>query len=147
MNKKFLISWGAVFVVWFVGSFLVHGLMLGETYAELTNMMRPEAEAEALFHFMLLAHVLMAGAFVWIYQRGHEDKPWMAQGLRYGIAIALLAPIPTFMIYYVVQQTPGMLAVKQSIGDSVVVIVVALVVAFLNKAPAAAAAPSSPTDY
>ena len=147
MNKKFLISWGAVFVVWFVGSFLVHVLMLGETYDGLTNMMRPEAEAEALFHFMLLAHVLMAGAFVWIYQRGHEDKPWMAQGLRYGIAIALLAPIPTFMIYYVVQQTPGLLAVKQSIGDSVVVIVVALVVAFLNKAPAAAAAPSSPTDY
>jgi len=146
MNKKFLISWLVVFVVWFVGSFLVHVLMLGETYAGLTNMMRPEAEAQELFHFMFLAHVLMAGAFVWIYQRGNEDKPWMEQGLRYGIAIALLAPIPTFMIYYVVQQTPGMLAVKQSIGDSVVVIVVALVVAFLNKAPAAAA-PTTPTDY
>ena len=145
MNKKFFISWAVVFVVWFVGSFLVHVLMLGETYAGLTNMMRPEAESEALFHFMVLAHVLMAGAFVWIYQRGNEDKPWMEQGLRYGIAIALLAPIPTFMIYYVVQQTPGMLAIKQSIGDSVVVIVVALVVAFLNKAPATVA-PTSPAD-
>ena len=146
MNKKFLISWLVVFVVWMVCSFLVHVLWLGETYAGLTNMMRSDAEAQELFHFMLLAHVLMAGAFVWIYQRGNEDKPWMEQGLRYGIAIALLAPIPTFMIYYVVQQTPGMLAVKQSIGDSVVVIVLALVVAFLNKTPAAAA-PSSPTDY
>ncbi len=147
MNKKFMISWVVAFVVWMVGDFLLHGLILGETYAGLTNMMRPEAEAQALFHFMLLAHVLMAGAFVWIYQFGNEDKPWMQQGLRYGIAVALLAPVPTFMIYYVVQQTPGMLAVTQSIGDSVIVIVVALVVAFLNKAPAAAAAPSSPTDY
>ncbi len=133
MNKKFLISWVVAFVVWMAGSFLVHVLWLGETYAGMTNMMRPEAEAQALFHFMLLAHVLMAAAFVWIYQRGCEDKPWMEQGLRFGIAIAVLAPIPTFMIYYTVQQTPGMLAVQQSIGDSVVVIVLALVVAFLNK--------------
>ena len=86
-----------------------------------------------MMHFMLLAHVLMAGAFVWIYQRGNEDKPWVQQGLRFGIAIALFAPIPTFMIYYTVQQTPAALAIRQSIGDSVVVIVVALVAAFLNK--------------
>ncbi len=146
MNKKFLISWVVVFVVWMVASFLVHGLWLSETYASLTNMMRPEAEAQGLFHFMIIAHVLMAGAFVWIYQRGQEDKPWMAQGLRFGAAVALLAPIPTFMIYYVVQQTPGMLAVQQSIGDSIVVLIVGVLVAFLNKAPEAAAPASVETD-
>ena len=140
MNKKFVISWVAVFVVWMVASMLVHGIWLGETYAAMTNMMRPDAEQQGLMHFMLIAHVLMAGAFVWIYQRGQEDKPWMAQGLRFGVAIALLAPIPTFMIYYTVQQTPGMLAVQQSIGDSIVVVVLGLLVAFLNKAPEAAAA-------
>lgn len=133
MDKKFLISTVAVFVVWMVGSFLVHGLWLGPTYATMTNMMRPDADQQAMMHFMLIAHVLMAGAFVWIYQRGNEDKPWLQQGLRFGIAIALLAPIPTFMIYYTVQQTPAALAINQSIGDSVVVIVVALVAAFLNK--------------
>ncbi len=144
MNKKFLISWVAVFVVWMVGGMLVHGIWLGETYEAMTNMMRPMDEQEGLMHFMLIAHALMAAAFVWIYQRGQEDKPWMAQGLRFGVAIALLAPIPTFMIYYTVQQTPGMLAVQQSIGDSIVVVVVGLLVAFLNKTPeAAAAAPAS----
>ena len=133
MDKKFLMSTVAVFVVWMIGSFLVHGLWLTSTYETLTNMMRPLEEQESLFHFMLIAHLLMAAAFVWIYQRGNEDKPWMQQGLRFGIAIAILAPIPTFMIYYTVQQTPGMLAVQQSIGDSVTVIVVGLVTAFLNR--------------
>lgn len=133
MNKKFLISWVVVFVVWMVGSFLVHGLWLSDTYLAMTNMMRPAEEQEGLIHFMLLAHVMMAGAFVWIYQRGNEDKPWLPQGLRFGVAVALFAPIPTFMIYYVVQQTPGALAVKQMVGDSLVVVIVALVAAFLNK--------------
>ena len=133
MDKKFLISTAAVFVVWMIGSFLVHGLWLGTSYEALGDMMRPAEEQEALFHFMLIAHVLMAGAFVWIYQRGNEDKPWLQQGLRFGIAIALMAPIPTFMIYYSVQKTPAALAISQSVGDSVVVIAVALVAAFVNK--------------
>ncbi len=136
MNKKFLISWIAVFVVWMIGSMLVHGIWLGPTYEGLADMMRPMEEQEALMHFMLIAHVLMAGAFIWIYERGREDKPWMQQGLRFGIAIAVLAPIPTFMIYYTVQQTPGMLAVQQSIGDTIVVVVVALVAAFLSRSDA-----------
>lgn len=136
MNKKFLISWVVAFVVWMIGSFAVHGAWLGETYAGMTNMMRPEEEQMGLFHLMLLAHVLMAGAFVWIYQRGVEDKPWVQQGVRFAIAVALLAPIPVYTIYYVVQQTPGMLAVQQSVGDSVVLVVVGLVTAFLNRSPA-----------
>jgi len=138
MNKKFAISWVAVFVVWMAGSFAVHGAWLSDLYGTLPNIMRTEAESQALFHLMLLAHIVMAGAFVWIYQRGAEDKPWLPQGLRFGIAIALLAPIPMFTIYYVVQQIPGALAVRQSIGDSLVVIVVALVAAFVNRDSAGA---------
>jgi len=133
MDRKFIVTTVVVFVVWMLGSFVVHGLWLGPTYETMTNMMRPIAEQEAMMHFMLIAHLLMSGAFVWIYQRGNEEKPWLQQGLRFGIAIALLVPIPTFMIYYTVQQTPGTLAISQSIGDSVLVIVVALVTAFLNK--------------
>ncbi|MDH5621015.1 MAG: hypothetical protein OEY74_02940 [Gammaproteobacteria bacterium] len=133
MDRKFIVTTVVVFVVWMLGSFVVHGLWLGPTYETMTNMTRPMAEQEAMMHFMLIAHLLMSGAFVWIYQRGNEEKPWLQQGLRFGIAIALLVPIPTFMIYYTVQQTPGTLAISQSIGDSVVVIVVALVTAFLNK--------------
>ena len=80
VNKKFLISWVVIFVVWMIGSFLIHDLLLGDVYAGLTDLMRPEAEQMALFPYMLAAHVIMSGAFVWIYNRGSEDKPWLAQG-------------------------------------------------------------------
>jgi len=133
MNKNFLVSWVVAFVVWMIGSFAVHGAWLSDIYATMPNIMRTEEDSAALIHFMLLAHIVMAGAFVWIYRRGAEDKPWIQQGLRYGIAIALLAPVPMFTIYYVVQQTPGELAVKQAIGDSIVVIVVGLATAFMSR--------------
>ena len=139
MNKKFLISWAVIFVVWMIGSFVVHGVLLGADYAGLPNLMRPEAEQQSYFHWMLLAHAIMAGAFVWIYNRGSEDKPWLQQGIRYGIAIALLCAVPVYMIYYVVQPLPGMLAVKQSILDSALLVILGIVVAFLNKPQAPAA--------
>ncbi len=93
MNKKFLISWVVIFVVWMAGSFAVHGVWLRDMYAQLPgNLYRTEGDTQqAYFPYMLAAHVIMAGAFVWIYQRGRENKPWLAQGVRYGIAIALLA--------------------------------------------------------
>ena len=137
MNKKFLISWLVVFVVWMVGSFVVHATLLGEAYASLGALYRPAEEQQAYFPFMLAAHVIMAGAFVWIYQRGQEDKPWVAQGIRYGIAIALLVGVPIYMIYYAVQPIPGNVVVTQIVGDSVLLVILGLIVAFLNK-PAAA---------
>ena len=54
----------------------------------------------------------MAGAFSWIYIRGHEARPWLPQGLRFGFAVALLTVIPTYIIYYVVQPMPGATVVE-----------------------------------
>ncbi len=138
MNKKFFIGWLVVFVLWMAGSYLVHGVLLYEGYSNLPNLFRPESEANQYFHFMLLAHVIMAGAFTWIYARGIDDSPWPGQGLRFGIAIALLGVVPTYMIYYVVQPIPGMHAVKQSIFDGLLVVLLGVAVAFVyrNEGPA-----------
>jgi hypothetical protein len=139
MKGKFFLAWVAVFVVWMAGSFLVHGVLLHDDYAKLPNLMRTEADAQQHFPLMLLAHVIMAGAFVWIYSRGIEPKPWLAQGIRFGVAVALLAIVPTYMIYYVVQPIPGMLAVKQMTHDGVLLVILGVVAAFVYRsAPAKA---------
>lgn len=138
MNKKFIIAWVAVFVVWMIGSSVVHGALLGRAYGELPNLFRTETETQGFMYLMLIAHVIMAGAFVWIYQRGAEAKPWLMQGVRFGVAIALLAPIPTYMIYYVVQPLPAQLVVGQIVGDSLLVIVLGVLVAFLGRDSSAA---------
>ena len=131
MNKKFLVAWLLLFVLYLVGGMLVHGVILGDDYMA-TGLMRPEAEAQKLMHLMILAHVLMAGAFTWIYVRGVENKPWLGQGLRYGLAVAVLF-VPIYLIYYVVQPTPGLLAAKQIVLDTILTLVLGAVVAFLYR--------------
>jgi hypothetical protein len=89
-----LIAWIVIFIAWMFGSFVVHGVLLHGDYARQPNLFRSEAEAQKYFPFMILAHVIMAGAFTWIYSRGAEAKPWLAQGLRFGLAVALLTVVP-----------------------------------------------------
>jgi hypothetical protein len=131
MDKRFLTAWLVVFVLYMAGGMLVHGVILGEDYRA-TGLMRPEAEAQQLLHLMILAHVLMAGAFTWIYARGVEDKPWLSQGLRFGLAVAVLF-VPIYIIYYVVQPTPSELAIKQIVLDTILTLVLGAAVAFLYR--------------
>jgi hypothetical protein len=85
---------------------------------------------------MLLAHVILSGAFVWIYARGVEPKPWMAQGVRFGIAVAMLTIVPTYMIYFVVQPMPGDVVIKQIVFDGVLTVILGVIVAWLYRSPA-----------
>jgi hypothetical protein len=133
MNKTFMIAWGIVFVVWMAGSFVVHGLLLHADYEKVSQLFRPEAEAQKYFPLMILAHVIMAGALTWIYARGVEAKPWLGQGLRFGAAVALLTVVPWYIIYYVVQPMPGMHVVKQIVFDGILVLVLGAVVAFVYR--------------
>ena len=132
MNKSFLIAWLVTFVLWMAGSFVVHGVLLHDDYAKLPNLFRPEAESQQYFALMILAHVIMSGAFVWIYARGVEAKPWVNQGLRFGLIIALLTVVPWYTIYYVVQPMPGVHVVKQILFDGVLLLVLGVVAAFMH---------------
>jgi hypothetical protein len=136
MTKKLLIAWLVVFLAWMAGSYLVHGGLLHDEYAQLPNLFRTEAEAEGYFPLMILAHVILAGALVWIYSRGVESTPWLQQGLRFGVAVAFLTIVPTYMIYFVVQPMPGRLVIKQIIFDGVLVVILGVITAALYRKPA-----------
>lgn len=137
MNKKFIIAWIVLFVAWFLGSFVVHGVLLRPDYMQLSNLFRPESEEQKYFPLMILAHVILSGAFVWIYARGVESKPWMTQGMRFGVAVALLTIVPTYLIYYVVQPMPAGVVVKQILFDGVLLVILGAIVAWLYRDTAA----------
>jgi hypothetical protein len=133
MNKRFWLSALVLFVASMATDFVLHGLLLQGDYARLPNLMRTQADSQQYFPFMLLAHAFLALAFVWIYQRGREDKPWFGQGLRFGIAVAFLASVPGFMIYYAVQPLPGILVLKQIAFDLVRIAGLGIIVGWMNR--------------
>jgi hypothetical protein len=138
LKKTFFIAWPVLFVVWFMGSFVVHGLLLRADYMQIPNIFRQENDQQQFFPFMILAHVIVSGAFVWIYSRGVEAKPWLKQGLRFGLAVALLTIVPTYLIYYAIQPMPGMLVAKQILFDGCLQLILGAVVAFLYRSSPAA---------
>lgn len=133
MNRTFFIAWAAAFVAWMLGSFVVHGVLLHDDYARLSNLFRGEVDAQQYFPFMLGAHIVMAGALAWIYARGAEPGPWLPQGLRFGLAVALLTAVANYTIYYAVQPLPGMLVVKQIVFDAALLLLLGMIVAFVYR--------------
>lgn len=132
MNRKFLLGWPMLFVAWMLGSFVVHGVLLNADYTALQGkLFRTPEDSQQYFPIMLLAHVCLAGALVWIYARGREQgKPWMGQGVRYGAAVALLTAVPTNMIYFAVQPMPVALMLKQVMLDGGLIVVLGVLVAW-----------------
>jgi hypothetical protein len=136
VNKKYMMAWALIFVAWFLGSFLIHGVLLHSDYAQLPNLFRTDADAQKYFPLMFLAHVILSGAFSWIYARGAEAKPWVAQGVRFGIAVALLTAVPSYTIYFVVQPMPGDVVTKQIVYDGALMIVLGVIVAWVYRGAA-----------
>ncbi|HZN04580.1 MAG TPA: DUF1761 family protein [Candidatus Polarisedimenticolia bacterium] len=131
--KTRIVSVVVVFVVAMLLGFVVHGVLLANDYAQLTSVMRPPDEAQQTFPWMILAHLLIAVGYTWIYVRGKEPKPWLGQGVRFGLAVAVLSVIPMYLIYHAVAQFPLSLALKQIVFDTIGCIVLGIVVARVNR--------------
>jgi hypothetical protein len=134
MSKRFWISVVVMFVAAMACDFVVHGVLLGRDYAALTpQLFRAEPDAQAHFSFMLLAHLFMAIGITWLYRGGRSARPWAGQGLRFGLALAFYAVVPTYLIYFAVQPTPGELVAKQIVFGTIAAIVLGLVAAAVNR--------------
>jgi hypothetical protein len=134
MNKKFIISSLVMGFASLMLGFLVHALMLQKDYARLPSLYRPESEAQGYFGFMLLAHLLIGIGLTWIYRRGHEaGKGVLVQGARFGAAMAVVSTIPVFLIYFAVLRLPSDLVAQQIVFDSIGMVVLGVIVAWLNK--------------
>jgi hypothetical protein len=71
-------------------SFLVHAVLLKDTYMQYVGVMRPEAQANAIlpigFGFALVGFF----AFAYAYAKGYEGGSGVQEGLRFGVLIGIL---------------------------------------------------------
>jgi len=133
VNKQFIISVIVMFVATMLVGFVVHVTLLGQDYAALPNLFRVEEDSQNYFHYMLLGHLSMAIGLTWVYRMGRQDKPWLGQGLRFGLAMIALMTLSIYLIYYAVQPMPHELVQKQIIFDSIGMLLLGMLVALMNR--------------
>ena len=125
-----------VFLVFTVLSFVIHGVLLQPLYQQTPQLLRAEQDANQHMLFMLLGFLVFSIAFVWIYARGLEAKPWVGQGLRYGLAIWLIASVSRYLIYYAIQPWPGTVVFLQIGLELIMMLLLGVTVAALFRKPA-----------
>lgn len=142
-RKKLIGAIVAAFVILFVAGFLVHGMWLGTTYREMRGAgfsFRPEEAMRHRFWLIFVSDALYSIFFVWVYAKGREEKPWVGQGIRYGVLMTLFTVVPSTINDYVVYNLPHTLALHWMIAGLITLILMSLAAAAILKKTSAAEA-------
>jgi hypothetical protein len=129
--KKAIPTAIVVFIVANVFGFLIHAVLLKADYLPIAGYYRPMGQEKMLF--ISLAYLGFAIGSVWVYAKGFENKSWLGQGIRFGIAMWLILAVPSFLIAYAVQPVPTMLMVKQVLFEGVDKILLGILTAALYR--------------
>jgi hypothetical protein len=127
--KKLLLAIVAAYIVLMFTNYLVHSVWLMSDYAAIPASHRSTAGIMHRFWAMAVGQFFFAALFAYIYTRGAEKKPWLAQGIRYGILVTFLTVIPTALSEYVVYIVPYQLAIKWMVAGGIQLIILGLIVA------------------
>ncbi|MFQ5694736.1 MAG: hypothetical protein ACE5HB_01975 [Terriglobia bacterium] len=111
--KKFAPAFAVAFVINATGGFVIHGRLLQSDYAQYPNLLRAQEDAQAYFPYMLLSLLFFSLGFVWIYAQGVEQKPWLGQGIRFGLAVWVITSLAWFLTYYAIQPWSGSVVARQ----------------------------------
>ncbi len=129
--KRLVLAILAVFVVANLTGFFIHAIWLRADYMLVSHLYRPEGEQKMIW--IILAYLAFAIGVVWIYARGVENRPWLGQGVRFGIALWLAFVIPTFFIDYAVQPISPVLMAKQVVYEGLDKVLLGIVTAALYR--------------
>ncbi len=87
--KRYALTAIVLFVFTTAFDFLVHGILLQETYAATSALWRPESEMQSFMRLMFATQFVFAAVFVFIFTRNYEGKG-LGEGMRYGLYIGIL---------------------------------------------------------
>jgi hypothetical protein len=76
-----------------------------------------------------LANLILAAAVVLIYVHGVEPKPWLGQGIRFGILLALATAVPQALVEYFTYPIPSTLMVQWIVGEGVLAVLLGVLTA------------------
>ena len=132
--KRYSLGVVASFISMMVLGFLLHGMALKATYATAPpGLLRSDPEFMARFHWLALGYLLFAAAATWIYAYGVENKPWLAQGVRYGLALWALGSLMPNFVMFATQPWTRHIMIRATLADLVIMLVAGVIIAGVYK--------------
>ena len=132
MNKTFWIGFIVVYIVWQVIGFLVHGMMLQDTYTSMWQVFRAKSEMDSMMWIMFLSSALYLLLFCYIFTKGYEGKG-VGEGVRYGLLMGLFMAIPMSLDQYVIYPITSNLALIWFVGGVISFMIAGAVFAAIYK--------------
>ena len=123
--KRTILAIIAVFVVWAVMDFVIHGLILRSSYAATALLWRPMSEMKT--SLMYLSVFVAALTFVLIYSLFFSCKG-ISIGLKYGLLFGLSAGVPMGYGSYSVMPIPFHMALTWCFGSVIEAMVGGLII-------------------
>ncbi len=137
--KKIIGAVVAGFVLLVAGRYLIHSVLLQNAYIQSKDVWRtPEAMMHRIWAAQL-ANFVFAVAAVLIYVRGIEQKPWLGQGIRFGVLLALLTAVPQSLIEYFVYPIHHEMAIHWILGEGGLAVLLGIVIAAICRTKPASA--------
>ena len=137
---KFLVRTIVMAIAWFALGYVGHQFLLGRDYVAIEPIMRTKADMQAHLMFAPLSGLILAAAIVWIYAQGRSAKPWLGQGLRFGVAVWAIASVPQYIANYTIEPWPGVFVIKILAWELVAALALGVLVAGLSKSDGVARA-------
>ena len=130
MTKKIALAVVAIYAAWFALNFVIHGLILGSTYASEPQFWRPMDEMKR--GLMFFVSLISATGFVLIYSRLIANKS-LNTGLHYGLLYGVANGISVGYGTYSVMAVPYYMALTWFLGTLVEMTVAGILVGLIVK--------------
>ena len=127
--KKLVLAIVAAYILLMLTNYLIHSVWLASDYAAIPESHRSISGIMRHFWIMAIGQIFFAAMFAYIYTRGREQKPWLVQGIRYGIVMTFMTVIPYSLSEYVVYIVPYQLAIKWMVAGTIQLIILGVLVA------------------
>ena len=100
-NKTFWIGFVVVYVTLQVIGFVIHGVMLNDTYESLAAVFRPKEVMDSMMWIMIASSAVVLFVFCYVFTQGREGTGVM-EGVRYGTLMGVFLGLPTSVDVYVI---------------------------------------------
>jgi hypothetical protein len=132
-TTKFLLRTLIVAVAMFVLGFVGHQVLLGRDYVSIEPIMRTKQDMQAHMPFALISCLCFSGALVWMFSQTRNSRPWLGQGVRFGVAVWAIATVPLYLTNYVIEPWPGAFVAKILVWEFVAGLVLGVLTARLAR--------------